>query len=116
MYGRPTGYSGPVLVPPIREIIRIPEEPVMPLAAKRKRRTSRTRSKSRGIENEDMIPPPLPVENPEEGWDDRTESKCVVLHYSTREEVERRKLPQPSSLIFKSTLLRYCVDCKDGGA
>ena len=39
---------------------------------------------------EDEIPPALPVVNPEEGWDDKTEAKCIVLHYTTREEVERR--------------------------
>ena len=36
------------------------------------------------------IPHALPAVNPEEGWDDQTEAKCVVLHYTTREEVERR--------------------------
>jgi centromere protein C len=38
-----------------------------------------------------MIPPALPVENPEEGWDDGTKPQCVVLQYKTLQEVERRK-------------------------
>lgn len=94
MYGRPEGPIGPVLVPPIREVIRIPEEPAKPLGGvKRKRGTSRARSRSRSkLEpKEDEIPPALPVENPEEGWDDGTDSKCLVLHFKTQEEVERRK-------------------------
>lgn len=33
----------------------------------------------------------VPVENPEEGWDDQTEPHCVVLDYPSREEVSRRE-------------------------
>ncbi len=91
VYGRKEDQTGPVLVPPIKEIIRIPEEVPVPLGGKRKRTSSRLRSRSRGVEpDQEEIPPALPVVNPEEGWDDKTEAKCVVLRYTTREEVERR--------------------------
>ena len=116
VYGKPDHYTGPVLVAPIKEVIRIPEEPVMPLG-KRKRGISRIRSRSRGVEaDEDFIPPALPVENPEEGWDDRTEAKCVVLQYKTMQEVERRKWLPPRAALFQTTPVRYCVDCEDGSA
>ena len=39
---------------------------------------------------DDVIPPALPVVDPEEGWDDKTEAKCTVIHYTSKEEVERR--------------------------
>jgi centromere protein C len=91
VYGR-TRNSGPILVPQIKEIIRIPKEVPVPLGAKRKRSaTARPRSHSRALEAaEDSIPPALPVVNPEEGWDDNTEAKCTVIHFTTKEEVERR--------------------------
>ena len=64
------------------------EEPAMRLG-KRKRGISCVRSRSRDVEaDEDVIPPVLHVENPEDGWDNRTEAKCVVLQYKTMREVE----------------------------
>jgi len=45
-------------------------------------------------------PPALPVVNPEEGWDDKTEAKCVILHYTTRKEVERRGSKGSSILLI----------------
>ncbi|KAF9053118.1 Mif2/CENP-C like-domain-containing protein [Panaeolus papilionaceus] len=89
VYGRTVG-SGPVLVPQIKEIVRIPKEPPPQLGGS-KRKRSRARSKSKTVEDGVYdIPPARPVENPEEGWDDATEAKCVVLHYTTQEEVTRR--------------------------
>jgi centromere protein C len=32
----------------------------------------------------------VPVENPEEGWDDETDPHCTVLDYPAKEEVMRR--------------------------
>lgn len=90
VYGR-TRNSGPILVPQIKEIIRIPKEIPVPLGSKRKRGTTHPRSQSRTLEAvEDVIPPALPVVNPEEGWDDKTEAKCTVIHFTSKEEVERR--------------------------
>ncbi|KDR73744.1 hypothetical protein GALMADRAFT_251561 [Galerina marginata CBS 339.88] len=91
VYGR-TEHSGPVLVPPIREIRRIPKDETIPLGAKRKRGSTRARSRSRQAVDPDEydVPPPLPVVNPEEGWDDETQALCTVLHFTTKEEVERR--------------------------
>jgi centromere protein C len=91
VYGR-THNSGSILVPQIKEIIRIPKEIPVPFGVKRKRSTTRQRSHSRTLEAvEGAIPPALPVVNPEEGWDDQTEAKCTVIHFSTKEEVERRQ-------------------------
>jgi centromere protein C len=39
---------------------------------------------------EGVIPPALPVVNPEESWDNDTEAKCTVTHFTSKEEVERR--------------------------
>lgn len=90
VYGR-TAHSGPILVPQIKEIIRIPREVSVPLGAKRKRGSTRARSRSKILETvEDVIPPALPVVDPEEGWDDNTEAKCTVIHFTSKEEVERR--------------------------
>ncbi|KAF8077557.1 Mif2/CENP-C like-domain-containing protein [Lyophyllum atratum] len=88
VYGRtqrPGG--GLVLVPPIREIVRIPKEEPEPLG-KRKRPAARARSKSKVAE--EIQYKIVPVENPEEGWDDETTPHCVILDFETRELVERR--------------------------
>jgi centromere protein C len=75
-------------VPEIKEIIRIPKEASLPLGTKRKRGSTRARSHSKAVEG--VIPPALPVVDPEEGWDDDTEASCTVMHYTSKEEVERR--------------------------
>ena len=91
VYGR-TAHSGPILVPQIKEIIRIPKEASVPLGTtKRKRGSTRARSQSKAIDAvEPVIPPALPVVDPEEGWDDNTEAKCTVIHFTSKEEVDRR--------------------------
>lgn len=90
VYGR-IHHSGPILVPQIKEIIRIPKDVPVTLGAKRKRGTTRARSQSKALEaTNDVVPLALPVVNPEEGWDDKTEAKCTVIHFTTKEEVERR--------------------------
>jgi centromere protein C len=89
VYGR-TPHFGPILVPQIKEIIRIPKEASVPLGTtKRKRGSTRARSHSKAAV-EHVIPPALPVVDPEEGWDDNTEAKCTVIHFTSKEEVERR--------------------------
>ena len=91
VYGRPRGHSsnnGIILVPPIREIIRIPKEPPQTLGSKRKRTGGRGRSKSK-VDDEVEVKL-VPVENPEEGWDDETDPHCAVLDYPVNEEVMRR--------------------------
>ncbi|KAF8176019.1 Mif2/CENP-C like-domain-containing protein [Pholiota molesta] len=90
VYGRSRN-SGPILVPQIKEIVRIPKEHSLPLGGKRKRGSTRARSRSQVVDaDEDAIPPALPVVNPEEGWDDDTQAVCTVVHYTSKEEVERR--------------------------
>jgi centromere protein C len=87
--GRPDGHSGTVLVPPIREVIRIPEEPAI-TRGKRKRQTFRTRNKRRGFEpKEDTILPDLSIRTREEGCDDHKMINCVVLD-NRGLEVDRR--------------------------
>ena len=82
VYGRRD--SGAILVPQIKEIVRVPQEPVKPLgkAGKRKRGTTVTRGKSKGRDT------PF---NPEEGWDEQTPMEAVVLDFDTQEELTRRR-------------------------
>lgn len=78
-------------MPQVKEIVRIPRDVPTPFGTKRKRSVTHARSQSKALEAvEDEIPPALPVVNPEEGWDDDTKAKCTVVHFTTREEVERR--------------------------
>jgi centromere protein C len=79
-----------VLVPPIREIIRIPKEPPEPLGGKRKRAGTGGRGRSKSKVVEEVQVKIIPVENPEEGWDDETDPHCTVLDYPAIEEVVRR--------------------------
>ena len=67
------------LVPPIKAIIRIPQEPVKPLGKKHKKR----RAKSVTVDPEHS---PFP----EAGWDKDTEAFGQVLDYDTKDEVKRR--------------------------
>ena len=85
VYGR-TSHTGPILVPQIKEIIRIPKEVSVPLGTKRKRGSTRARSQSKV----EAVEVNIPRVDPEEGWDDDTEAKCTVIHYTSKEEVERR--------------------------
>ena|SRR6266576_1872216 len=86
VYGRDrSNSSGPVFVPPIKEIMRIPKEPAVPLGSKHKRSSARMRSKSRVIEQ-----PPV-VYNPEEGWDDNTSEQGKILDYPSGQEKMRRE-------------------------
>jgi len=101
VYGK-TSSSGRVLVAPIKEIVRIPKDTPLPLGAKRKRGSTRPRSRSRALPEEEVIPPALPVSNPEEGWDDETTTLYTVLRYTDRQEVERRR-----SLSFCKMSLSY---------
>lgn len=81
VYGRRD--SDLILVPQIKEIIRIPQEPAKPLAkAGKRKRGAGTRSKSKGRDT------PF---NPEEGWDENTPTNATVIDYTTQEEVSRRK-------------------------
>ncbi|KAI9571275.1 Mif2/CENP-C like-domain-containing protein [Boletus coccyginus] len=80
VYGRRD--SDLILVPQIKEIIRIPQEPIKPLGkAGKHRRGARTRSKSKGRDT------PF---NPEEGWDEDTPTNATVIDYSTQQEISRR--------------------------
>ena len=82
MYGRRNSTSGPVLVPHIKEVVKIPQEPPQPLGAKYRRR-ARGRSKSK-------VNSPPPPSNPEEGWDDDTVPHAHVVDFVTGDEVDRR--------------------------
>lgn len=67
------------LVPPIKAILRVPQDPVEPLGKKHKKR----RGKSVTVD-------PESAPFPEAGWDKDTEAFGHVLDYTTREEVRRR--------------------------
>ncbi|KAJ7264854.1 Mif2/CENP-C like-domain-containing protein [Mycena haematopus] len=78
--------GGLILVPRVKAIIRIPKEPVVPLGQHgRARKRSRTPA---------AIIVEVPVEganaNPEEGWDDETETQAVVKAYPNGADVTRR--------------------------
>ncbi|KAJ7647286.1 Mif2/CENP-C like-domain-containing protein, partial [Roridomyces roridus] len=83
--------DGPILVPQIKEIIRIPKEPVVPLGKKgraRKRTTPAPNSKVTEKIVEKIIE--VATDNPEEGWDEDTPDTANVKTYRTGEEVTRR--------------------------
>ncbi|KAG6809149.1 hypothetical protein H0H92_001399 [Tricholoma furcatifolium] len=82
VYGRPDGANF-ILVPHVKEIIRVPKEEPEPL--QKRKRSGRARSKT----VEEVRYEVIPVENPEDGWDDKTDPFCTVLQYGTAEEVER---------------------------
>ena len=90
VYGRSEDSGSKILVPPIREILRIPREDPLPLG-KRKRGTTRVRSTSAKA----VSAPPAPAValNPEEGWDEDTPESCPVLVYGADnlEPVTRRQ-------------------------
>nr|GAT42702.1 predicted protein [Mycena chlorophos] len=84
---------GPVLVPHIRAIVRVPKEPVVPLGSKRRRRRSSsapasTKGKVKVVEK--IVEVHVDTENPEEGWDDETATQAFVKSYHTGEQVQRR--------------------------
>ncbi|KAF8205489.1 Mif2/CENP-C like-domain-containing protein [Mycena galopus ATCC 62051] len=93
--------GGLILVPRIKAIIRIPKEPVLPLgkhgrAARKRSRTPAMDGKGKGKERVKIVEKivEVPVEgagaNPEEGWDDETETQAVVKEYPTDKDVTRR--------------------------
>ncbi|RDX46946.1 hypothetical protein OH76DRAFT_1442600 [Lentinus brumalis] len=85
VYGRRE--NGQSLVPSIKEIHRIAQMPAKPLGARRRRR-GQSRKKSRTVEPEAQQ---VLVYNPEEGWDEKTDSRCLVREYGDEDkEVERR--------------------------
>ncbi|KAK7051277.1 mitotic fidelity of chromosome transmission-related protein [Paramarasmius palmivorus] len=96
VYGRPTHKDGQILVPHIKEIVRVPEEPPEPLTKKRKR-TSKARSR----------PPDSgklardPDDFPEKGWDDNTAERGLVLDWKTGEPVEKRIACLAKNLTFQ---------------
>lgn len=85
VYGR-TQSSGPILVPTIKEIIRIPAQKPLPLSHKR-RGYSRARSKTA---DEKLT---TAVHNPEEGWDDATDPFGEVYDLDKQALVVRRMCP-----------------------
>ena len=86
VYGR-QGSEHPeqkVFVPTITEIRRVPKEETKPLGGRHRRRTHRGKSVTMSVEPEDFR------YNPEEGWDEKTDTEGVVIDYDTKQEVKRR--------------------------
>ncbi|KAJ4491384.1 Mif2/CENP-C like-domain-containing protein [Lentinula edodes] len=75
VYERPT--HGTILVPHIKEIIRIPEEPKEPLGKHHKRKRGRSKTVQ-------------PADDPEEGWDDDTNAVVSVIDWKTKEPKDKR--------------------------
>ena len=73
------GKQAVTLVPPIKAILRVPQDPVEPLGKKHKKR----RGKSVTVD-------PESVPFPEAGWDKDTEAIGHVLDFATMKEVRRR--------------------------
>ena len=73
------GQKAVTLVPPIKAIIRVPQDPIEPLGKKHKKR----RGKSVTVD-------PESISFPEAGWDKGTEAIGRVLDYTTNQEVKRR--------------------------
>jgi len=67
------------LVPPIKAILRVPQEPVEPLGKKHKKR----RGKSVTVD-------PETAPFPEAGWDKDTEAFGHVVDFATKDEIRRR--------------------------
>ncbi|KAI0320706.1 Mif2/CENP-C like-domain-containing protein [Amylostereum chailletii] len=91
VYGRRE--TGTSFVPVIKEVVRVREEPHLPLGKAGKRKRSKA-PRSQSHANDD----PSAVYNPEEGWDEQTPLTGVVLDWHTGEEVQRR-LAFPSSRV-----------------
>lgn len=71
-------------VPTIKEIVRIPKDPPKPFGAAHKgKRSTAPRSKTEET---------VTVDNPEEGWDEKTPTNGVVIDWFTGNEVSRRTL------------------------
>ncbi|KAI0053927.1 hypothetical protein FA95DRAFT_1551703 [Auriscalpium vulgare] len=82
VYGRREG--GVSFVPTIKEIVRIPKDAPQPLSKSGKRKRSMPpRSKSKTVEE-------AMVYNPEEGWDDETDTNGTVVDWYSGQEVARR--------------------------
>ncbi|KAJ7271421.1 Mif2/CENP-C like-domain-containing protein [Mycena haematopus] len=81
----------PRQVPHIKEIIRIPQEPLLIRrgASKRKRGRSRATEHTPEIIEREVIVE-VNASNPEDGWDDDTAVAAVVLDYRTGKPVTRR--------------------------
>ncbi|TFK63356.1 hypothetical protein BDN72DRAFT_826706 [Pluteus cervinus] len=95
VYGKPEPgtNSAPILVPHIREILRIPKEVAKPLGKRKRGGATRARSKSRTVDErtlEEATAAAKAAMNPEEGWDDNTDTQGIVLDFESKEKVQRR--------------------------
>ncbi|KAJ7706854.1 Mif2/CENP-C like-domain-containing protein [Mycena rosella] len=104
-YGGRDPDGEPILCPTIKAIIRIPKEPVIPLG--KQGRAARARAHKgaptpKVVEKVVEVPVEVLSANPEEGWDDGTETDGVVKSYPDGEDVMRRiaftaKMFQPTA-------------------
>ncbi|KAJ7087547.1 Mif2/CENP-C like-domain-containing protein [Mycena belliarum] len=91
-YGGRDPEGAPILCPTIKAIIRIPQEPVVPLG-KHARRGIKKRARSTPAAEkivEKIVEVPVVPVDPEEGWDDDTEPNALVKGYPDGKEVMRR--------------------------
>jgi hypothetical protein len=104
IYGRRD--SGRTVVPVIKAIIRLPDEPGKPLS-KKGRSTYKRRMKSTASEID---------HNPELGWDDNTESMGIVRDMETGETVEKSNFLGQKSQPYFSRDIRDRIHCSDGSS
>lgn len=97
VYGR-RGSGGACLVPSIKEIRRIPKEEPLPLGkhAKKRGRSTRSRSKTVEVQEEDFDIAP------EDGWDDETSPEGIITAFPNGEEITKRTFSLPSFHITRT--------------
>ncbi|KAJ7069471.1 Mif2/CENP-C like-domain-containing protein [Mycena amicta] len=102
--------SGPLLVPHIRAIVRVPKEPVVPLGgAKRRRRraSSSTPAPPKGKGKvqivEKIVEVHVDTANPEEGWDDETDTQALVNGYPNGGEQVMRRIAFTAKMFNPTT-------------
>lgn len=89
------------------------KEPLRQLSHRHKAGQKRAQSCSKALEDEENKE--VMIYDPEEGWDDSTETHGVVLDYDTQEEVRRSECCMfMRNTGTKANVYRNRVHCKNG--
>ena len=100
VYGRPD--HGKSVIPVVKEILRVPKEDPRPLGAKKK---GMKRAKSRTAD-------PDGIWDPEEGWDDDTDTHAIVWSVKEQAEINKRQSFLIVSPKFNSFILLGIIQLK----
>ncbi|KAF7306529.1 CENP-C-C domain-containing protein [Mycena indigotica] len=84
----PRDLSQPRQVPHIKEIVRVPKEPVKPLSKRKTGHAPRSQSRTQIVEKEVIVE--VNKGNPEAGWDDDTDTQAMVVDFLSGEQIMRR--------------------------